>query len=75
MRWFHTIALPLATLLAVYLSVKAASPAWKIGALVGGCALMLAGLWLDTSWSTFLLLGGGVLFFVGVPRKLPAPSK
>ena len=32
--------------------------------------LMLSGLWLRTGWSTALLLAGGVLFLLGVPRAM-----
>jgi hypothetical protein len=69
MRWFHTIVLPLATMFAVYMGVKKKSPSWKHGALVLGCGLMLSSLWLTEEWSTLLLIGGGVLFFLGVPRS------
>lgn len=69
MIWFHTVALPLATLVAVLLGAKSKAPFWKHAALVAGCGLMLGGLWLDPSWSTALLVAGGVLFFVGVPRR------
>jgi hypothetical protein len=68
MVWFHTVVLPLATLLAVAIGVKKGAPAWKFGVLVLGCALMLAGLWMQSVWSTLLLIAGGVSFFAGVPR-------
>jgi len=68
MTWFHTLALPLATLFAVTMAVKKKAPFWKLGALVMGCGLMLSGLWLTEEWSSFLLIGGGGLFFLGVPR-------
>src|SRR5262249_53845413 len=50
--------------------MKRKSPSWKQGVLVLGCVLVLSGLWLEEEWSTFLLIGGGVLFFAGVPRGL-----
>ncbi len=31
---------------------------------------MLAGLWLQVAYSTALLLAGGVVFFVGVTRRV-----
>jgi hypothetical protein len=73
MIWFHTVALPLATLVAVLIAVKRKSPWWKYVALAAGCALMLAGLWGPDRFSTVLLLGGGVVFLFGVPRRLPQP--
>lgn len=69
MIWFHTVALPLATLVAVLIGVKSKVALWKHAALVAGSGLMLAGLWLDPSWSTPLLVAGGILFFLGVPRR------
>jgi hypothetical protein len=70
MRWFHTVALPLATMIAVYFGIRKKAPFWKHGALVLGCGLMLGGLWLVEEWSTILLIGGGVVFFLGIPRGL-----
>ncbi len=70
MSWFHAVALPAATMFAVYVSIKRKAPLWKHGALLSGCGLMLSGLWFPGQWSTILLLGGGVLFFLGVPRGL-----
>jgi len=70
MRWFHTVALPLATMVAVYLGAKKKAPLWKHGALVLGCGLMLVGLWRVEDWSTVLLVAGGVSFFLGIPRGL-----
>jgi hypothetical protein len=69
MRWFHTVALPLVTMFAVYFGVKKQAPLWKHGALVLGCGLMLGGLWRAEEWSTILLIGGGVVFFLGIPRS------
>jgi hypothetical protein len=68
MKWFHTIALPLATMFGLFVGVQKKSPAWKQGALVVGCSLMLGGLWLTEAWSTILLIAGGALFLLGVPR-------
>lgn len=68
MVWFHTVALPLATLLGVAVGIKKGAPLWKIAALVLGCALMLGGLWTQAAWSTLLLVAGGLMFFAGVPR-------
>ncbi len=74
MVWFHTVALPLGTLLLVALGIKKKVPAWKLGALVLGCALMLGGLWMQAAWSTLLLIAGGVSFFLGVPRLAAKPG-
>jgi hypothetical protein len=68
MIWFHTFALPLATLVALLIGAKSKMRSWKYGALVTGCALMLAGLWRTDSTSTPFLIAGGVLFSLGVPR-------
>jgi hypothetical protein len=66
---FHTVALPLATALAIYWGVRMKAPLWKQGALVAGCGLMLVGLWTDSSTSTFVIIAGGTLFFMGIPRR------
>jgi hypothetical protein len=68
MRWFHTLALPLATTFALYRSVKMRAPAWKYAALVLGCALMVGGLWIADDWATVALVCGGVVFVVAIPR-------
>lgn len=70
MRLFHTVVLPLATVFALYISAKKKAPIWKYGALIAGCCAMISGLWLEGELSTILLVSGGVLFFLGVPRGL-----
>jgi hypothetical protein len=67
MIWFHTVVLPIATVLAVRVGVRTKAPAWKLAALVVGAGLMLSGLWL-TEWSTASLIAGGVVFLIGLPR-------
>ena len=69
MIWFHTIALPIATLFAVFMGVKSKMAAWKYAALIAGSAAMLAGLWITSESSTLLLIAGGLMFFLGVPRR------
>ena len=70
MIWFHTVALPLATAVALLLAVKSRAPLWKPAALLAGCGLMLAGLWGGAGYATALLIAGGVLFAIGVPRRI-----
>lgn len=73
MIWFHTVALPLATMFLLWAGAKKKVAKWKLGALVAGCGLMLGGLWLREEWSTALLIAGGVLFVLGVPRGKVLP--
>jgi hypothetical protein len=70
MRWFHTIVLPLVTIIIVYMGHRKRTPSWKDGALILGCGLMLSGLWLTVEYSTILLIGGGAVFSFGIPRGL-----
>jgi len=75
MRWLHTVFLPLATMLAVYLGIKKKVPSWKHGALILGCGLILRGLWLVPDWSTALLIAGCALSFLGIPLGAAAQQR
>lgn len=73
--WFHTIALPLLTVIAMLMGAKAKMPSWKYVALATGCGAMLAGLWTNEVWSTPVIIAGAVLLSVGIPRRtLTAPK-
>ena len=74
MVWVLTVALPLMTILGVYLGLKAKMAPLKFVALVLGCGVVLGGLWMPSDYNAAVLIAGGLVFMAGTPGKATAST-